>query len=143
MALGLQAYRIVTRQYLPWSHLLFVAIAVTLLANWILLDARDVRYLLSVNVLMVFMAGVELFDLVDRHRLPYQRGIAAILFVLALEAMSMAEFAHFLYMWWTNAPDGPSEAQTLDKVIDHMRSQRDLRVLDECTAAVADHVLQP
>ena len=124
VALGLQAYRIVTRQYLPWSHLLFVAMAATLLANWILLDARDVRYLLSVNVLMVFMAGVELFDLIDRHRLPYQRGIAAILFVLALEAMSMAEFAHFSYMWWTNVPDGPSEAQTLDKVIDHMRSQR-------------------
>jgi hypothetical protein len=122
-ALVLQIYRLVTRNYLLWSHLLFGAVASTLLANWLLLDARDARYLLSMNVLIVFLAGVELFDLVDRHRLSDRRSIAAIVFVLALQAMSMGEFAHFTYMWWSNSSDSPSEAQTLERVIDAMRSR--------------------
>jgi hypothetical protein len=122
-AAGIQLYRIAARRYLLWSHLLFTAIATTLLANWILLDARDVRYLLSINVLIVFLAGVELFDLVDRHRLSIQRAITGIAVVLALEAVSMGEFAHFSYMWWRNAADGPSEKQTLERVIYTMRSQ--------------------
>jgi hypothetical protein len=38
--------------------------------------------------------------------------------------MSMGEFAHFSYMWWSNPSGSPSEAETLERVIDTMRSQR-------------------
>jgi hypothetical protein len=120
--LALQIYRIATRTWLLWSHLLCAGVATTLLANWILLDARDPRYLLAINVLVVFMAGVELFDLVDRHRLSIQRGVATVVLVVILQAMSMGEFAHFSYMWWTNSSSSPSEAHTLETVIDTMRS---------------------
>jgi len=121
-AVALQIYRIATQNYLLWSHLLFAGVATTLLANWILLDVRDIRYLLSINVLIVFLAGVEFFDLVDHHRLSLQRGIATVVLIVILQAMSMVEFAHFSYMWWANSSDGPSEAQTLERVINTMRS---------------------
>lgn len=118
---ALQVYRLVTRNYLWWSHLLFAGVATTLLANWLLLDARDPRYLLSINVLIVFMAGLEFFDLIDRGRVPRQRAVATAVVVLMLEAVSMAEFAHFSYMWWTNTADSRSETRTIDAVIDTMR----------------------
>jgi hypothetical protein len=119
----IQLYRIATRNYVLWSHLLFAAIATTLLANWILLEARDIRYLLSINVLIVFLAGVETFDFADRRRVSLQRSIPAVVFVLALEALAMAEFTHFSYMWWTNSVNTPSEAHTLERVINTMRSK--------------------
>jgi hypothetical protein len=37
--------------------------------------------------------------------------------------MSMGELAHFSYMWWSNPGGSPSEAETLERVIDTMRSQ--------------------
>jgi len=121
-AVALQIYRLATRNYLLWSLLLFASVTATLLANWILLDARDVRYLLSINALLVFLAGVEVCDLIDRRHLSTQRLIPTALLVLILQAVSMAEFAHFSYMWWINSSDRPSEEQTLDTVIDTMRS---------------------
>jgi hypothetical protein len=120
-AVALQIYRLATRTYLLWSHLLFAGVTATLLTNWVLLDARDVRYLLSINVLIVFLAGVEVCDLIDRQRLSMPRLVPTVLLVLILQAVSMVEFAHFSYMWWTNSPDSPSEGQTLETVIDTMR----------------------
>jgi hypothetical protein len=120
---ALQVYRVVSRKPLLWSHLLFLSVISTLLANWILLDWRDARYVLAVNAPLVFLAGIELFDLADRYHLPFRRSVAAICVVLALQAVSMNEFAHYTYMWWTNSKDSPSEARTLRKVIDQMRSR--------------------
>ncbi|PYR88698.1 MAG: hypothetical protein DMF84_27450 [Acidobacteria bacterium] len=119
----LQIYRLVTRKYLLWSHLLFASVLLTLLANWVLLDRRDARYMLALNVPLVFMTGVELFDLADRYRLSTRRCVSAIVLVLALEAVSMNEFAQLTYMWWTNPSSGPSEARTMEKVIDNMRAR--------------------
>jgi hypothetical protein len=119
----LQVYRIAVRKHLLWSHLLFLSVLSTLLANWILLDWRDARYMLAVNVPLVFLVGVELFDLVDRYHVPFRRCAAALCLVLALQAVSMNEFARYTYMWWTNSSTSPSEARTLRKVIDHMRSR--------------------
>jgi hypothetical protein len=119
----LQIYRAVARTPLLWSHLLFLSVASTLAANWLLLDWRDARYVLAVNAPLVFLSGVELFDLADRYHVSMRRCAAAICLVLALEAVSMNEFAHYTYMWWTNASNSPSETRTLRKVIDHMRSR--------------------
>jgi len=118
----LQVYRLFTRRHLLWSHLLFLSIVSTLAANWLLLDWRDARYVLAVNVPLVFLAGVEFFDLADRYRLPMRRCAAAICVVLALQAVSMNEFARYSYMWWTNSSGSPSEVKTLRKVIGHLRS---------------------
>jgi hypothetical protein len=119
----LQIYRVVARKYLLWSHLLFLSVMSTLLANWVLLDWRDARYVLAVNVPLAFLAGVELFDLADRYQVPFRRCVAVICLALALEAVSMNEFARYAYMWWTNSRNSPSETRTLRKVIDHMRSR--------------------
>jgi hypothetical protein len=123
VAVILQIYRIVTRKLLIWSHLLFLSVIATLIANWTLLDWRDARYVLAVNVPLVFLCGVELFDLVDRYHVPFRRCAAALCLVLALEAVSMNEFVSYTYMWWTNSGTSPSEARTLRKVIDTMRSR--------------------
>jgi len=123
IAAPLQIYRLLARKYLLWSHLLFASVLSTLLANWVLLGWRDARYVLALNVPLVFMAGVELFDWADRYRVPIRRCVVAIVVVVALEAVSMNEFANYTYMWWTNAKSTPSEARTMRKTIDHMRSR--------------------
>jgi hypothetical protein len=122
-AMVLQVYRVFSRRYLLWSHLLFASIFSTVFANWVLLDWRDARYVMALNAPLVFLAGVEFFDLADRYRVPIRKWMAAIVCVLALEAVSMSEFAHYTYMWWTNAPNSPSETKTLRKVIGHLRSR--------------------
>ena len=118
-----QVYRVLTRKYLLWSHLLFASVISTLAANWVLLEWRDPRYVLALNAPLVFMAGVEFFDLTDRHRVSPRHWKAAIAIVLALQAASMTEFANYTYMWWTNARDSPSETRTLQRVIGHLRSR--------------------
>jgi hypothetical protein len=123
LALPVQIYRVLTRKYLLWSHLLFASVCMTLLANWILLESRDGRYVLAVNAPLAFMAGIEGFDIVDRYRVPMRRCVLAILCVLCIQAVAMTEFARHSDMWWTNRPNGPSEAATLRKVVDVMRSR--------------------
>jgi hypothetical protein len=121
-ALPLQVYRVLSRRYLLWSHLLFVSVLATLIANWLLLDARDGRYMLPLNAPLVFLAGVEFFDLVDRARVPGRYRMACLVLVVALEAVAMNEFARFTYMWWKNPTDGMSEAARLAAVIDHLKA---------------------
>jgi hypothetical protein len=123
IAVLLQIYRLLARKYLLWSHLLFASVFLTLLANWVLLDWRDARYVLALHVPLVFLAGVEFFDLADRYRVPMRRWVVPIVLVCALGAVSMTEFANHTYMWWRNSRDSPSEARTLQKVIGHMRSR--------------------
>ena len=93
------------------------------MANWILLEARDARYLMAIHVPLVFLAGVELFDLVDRFHVPVRRWVAVILLVAAVQAIAMREFAGYSYMWWTNLPGSPSETKTLRKLIGYMQSR--------------------
>lgn len=118
----LQLYRLLLRKCLVWSHLLFASVGSTLAANWVLLEWRDPRYVLALNAPLVFLAGVEFFDLIDRHRVSPRRWMAAIAVVLALQAVSMTEFRHYTYMWWTNSRNTPSESRSMQKVIDHMKS---------------------
>jgi hypothetical protein len=118
-----QVYRLFARKYLLWSHLLFASAVATIGANWVLLDWRDARYVLAWHVPLVFMSGFELFDLVDRYRIPAPRWVAAFVLVLALEAVSITEFRNHTYMWWMNSKTTPSEARTLQKVIGHMTSR--------------------
>jgi hypothetical protein len=72
---------------------------------------------------LVFLAGVELFDLVDRGWLSFRQAVAAIVVVLAIQAVSMNEFGRFTFMRWTTSRDGPSDGETMSKVIEHLRSQ--------------------
>src|SRR6185436_13768190 len=58
LATLLQIYRLLARRYLLWSHLLWASVFSTLLANWILLDWRDARYVLAMNVPLVYLVGV-------------------------------------------------------------------------------------
>ena len=117
-----QVYRAVTRRYLAWSHVLFASVLFTIAANWILLDHRDGRYMLPLPVPLLFLAGVEFFDLADRFHVPARRWVALIVVVAAVHALAMREFAGYTFMWWTNAAGSPSEAKTLRKVVGVLRS---------------------
>lgn len=123
-----QGYRLVTRRHLAWSYLLSASIVLTIVSNWALLEGRDARYVMAMNVPLVFLAGVELFDLADRFRVPLRRCVAAILVVAAVEAVAMREFAGYTFMWWTNQPGSPSETKTLNKVIGYLESRGISRV---------------
>jgi len=122
-ALVMQVYRLATRRYLLWSHLLAASICLTVLATWLLLEERDARYVMAIDVPLVFLAGVELFDLADRFHLRPRRAVAAILIVAALQAGAMREFSGYSYMWWSNGPATPSETKTLHKLIGYMQSR--------------------
>jgi hypothetical protein len=119
-AVLMQLYRLVTRRYCPSSHLLFVSVCSTLLAEWVLLDARDGRYLLPLSGLLVLLAGVELVDLVDRRLLPTRAAFALTLAVLLLGSLSMREFSQFNFLW-TNPPRRLTETRRLRLVIDHLK----------------------
>ena len=123
LATLLQLYRIGRRQYLPWSHLLFLSVAATLLANWILLDWRDARYVLAVNAPLAFLIGIEAFDFADRYGVREGRRLAAVVLVLVLQAAAMTEFANYKYMWWTNPPHGPTESRTMQTLVGHLRAR--------------------
>jgi hypothetical protein len=110
----LQIYRLVSRRYLLWSHLLFLSVVSTLLANWLLLIGRDARYLLPLSPLLVLWAGVEICDLADRHLVSARVCVAAVSCVIALEALSMIEFRNYSYM-----PTRPTSSLSEEKRIAH------------------------
>ena len=120
--LAFQIYRAATRRHLAWSYLLAASILLTLASNWVVLEERDARYIMAMNVPLVFLAGVELFDLADRFRMAPRRVVAAIVLVAAVQAGAMREFSGYTFMWWTNGPGTPSETKTLNKVIGYMAS---------------------
>lgn len=120
---SLQIYRLITRRYLFWSHVLFISVLSTLVANWVLLDSRHARYLLSMNAPLVFLAGIEMFDLGERLRISSQRLVGAIVLVLTLQGVSMLEFSRFTYMWWENPAGGRTETATLRDVVNYMKSR--------------------
>jgi hypothetical protein len=120
---ALQIYRLCARKYHFWTHVLFVSVIFTLVANWLLLDSRHPRYLLSMSAPLVLLAGFEFFDFVDRRGFSTRRVVAIILMLVALEGVSMAEFRHYTYMWWHNDSARPSEARTLQHVNNYMKSR--------------------
>lgn len=126
--LGRQVYRIVTRHHLAWSYLLAASVVLTVAANWLLIEPRDARYMLPLSAPLVFLAGVELFDLADRSAWPARRWVAAIVLVAAVQAVAMREFGGYTFMWWTNTRNSPSEAQTLNTVIGYLESRGITRV---------------
>ena len=117
-----QVYRLATKRYHRWSHLLFAAVASTLVANWVLLFARDGRYLLPLSAPLVALAGIELADLVDRGVLPARVVSAATAVALALGSASMIEFRNFNYLW-TNPPNRLSESKRLQQMINALDSR--------------------
>ena len=122
-----QVYRLASRRYLLWSHLLFAGVASTLLANWVLLGARDARYLLPLSALLVMWAGIEMSDLSDRFRMPasFRTGLTTV--AIALGALSLYEFRGFSF----TGPEGGTtmtEAQRLAAVIDHLKIKGATRV---------------
>jgi hypothetical protein len=121
--LARQAYRIATGRHLAWSYLLAAAIVLTIATNWLLVEPRDARYMLPLNVPLVFLAGIELFDFVDRAGWPLRRCVAAIVVVAAVQAAAMREFAGYTFMWWANGPRSPAEAKTLNTVIGYLESR--------------------
>lgn len=118
----IQMYRIGARRPCWWSHVLFAALAATLLANWILLFARDGRYLLPIGALLVMLAGVELSDAIDRGILAARAGGAIVAAMLVAGSVSMYEFRNFAYLW-TNPPTSLSETRRLQLVINALTSR--------------------
>jgi hypothetical protein len=121
----MQLYRMLTRRYCPLAHLLFLSVCATLFTEWVLIHARDARYLLPLGALLVLLAGVEVADLVDRRLLSKRTAFGLTLAALLLGSLSMREFRDFTYLW-TNPPGGLSEARRLRQVITYLKT-RDVR----------------
>ena len=115
----LQIYRLTSRRYLLWSHLLFISVMSTLGANWLLLEARDARYLLPLSALLVLWAGVEICDLIDRRILPRPVCLAGVTCVVALQAVSMMEFRDHSYLVKTPA-SSLTEARRMDHLVGYL-----------------------
>ena len=122
-----QIYRVATRTYCGWSHLLFASLAATLAGNWLLLFARDARYLLPMVALLVALAGVEIGDWRDRGVLPRRLVTVVTAAALVAGSMSMLEFRNFSYLW-PNPPGSLSESKRLQQVINAVRSHDASRV---------------
>ena len=118
-----QIYRLAARRHLLWSHVLFVSAIATIGANWILLEARDARYMLPLAMPLAFLAGVEIFDLADRRVVPMRACAAALAIAAAIQAAAVTEFAGHTFMWWTNAAGARSESATLQQVVRLMRER--------------------
>jgi hypothetical protein len=72
---------------------------------------------------LVCLAGVELFDLVDRRIAPVRASVAAVAIAVAIQAAAAAEFAGYTFMWWTNAAGSRTESATLQQVVRTMRDR--------------------
>ena len=96
-----------------------MSVVSTLGANWILLEARDGRYLLPLSALLVLWAGVEICDLVDRRILPRPVWLAAVGGVIALQAVSMIEFRGHTYLAKTPA-HRLSEGRRIEHVLGYL-----------------------
>ena len=116
LLVGIQVYRVAARRFNRWSHLLFASMAATLVANWVLLFARDGRYLLPMSALLVALAGVELMDLAPR------RVVSAVASaMLVAGTISLYEFRNFSYLW-PNPPGSMAESKRLQFVISALAS---------------------
>ena len=118
----LQIHRVATRRYYRWSHLLFASLAATLVGNWVLLFARDARYLLPMSALLVALAGVEIGDWRDRGILPRRLLVAVTAVMLVAGSISMIEFRQFTYLW-PNPPGSLSESKRLQQAINAATSR--------------------
>ena len=119
-AVLIQFYRLFSKQFWPPSHLLFASVCSTLIAEWVLLGARDARYLLPLGALLVTLAGVELVDLVDRRLLPMPAAVSLTVVMLLLGSLSMREFSEFNYLW-KNPPNRWTEARRLQQVFGYLK----------------------
>jgi hypothetical protein len=120
-----QLHRLIARQYCLASHVLFVSIATTLVAEWVLLGARDARYLLPLTGLLVPLAGIEAFDLADRRLVPRRMLALITVSAVVLGSLSAIEFRSFNFLW-TNPPQHLSEAKRLQQVFTYLYA-RDVR----------------
>lgn len=121
--LAVQALRLLTGRHLTWSYLLTASIVLTLVSNWVLLEERDARYVMAMNVPLVFLAGVELFDIAGRFHVPLRRCAVAVALLAIAEAAAMREFSGYTFMWWKNVRGGPSESRTLSRVIGYLEAR--------------------
>jgi hypothetical protein len=118
----LQLYRLAARRYLLSSHLLFLGLFLTLVAEALALRARDARYLLPMSGLLIALVGIDIQDLVGR-RLPGRRAaFGAACLMLIAGAVSLTEFRSFAFLW-NNPPGSMSEAARLRRVIDVLHSR--------------------
>jgi len=116
----IQVYRVAAKRFDALSHVLFVSVWGTLLAEWALLWVRDARYLLPLSALLVTLAGVEVADLVDRRLLGKRTALAVTAIVLVLGSLSMVEFRRFNWLW-QNPPERWSESKRLQQVIGYLK----------------------
>jgi hypothetical protein len=126
----LQAYRLSARRYSSLSAVLFVSVAATLGAEWLLLAVRDARYLLPLTGLLIPLAAVELIDLADRRMVPKQAVFAITAVMVVLGAASASEFAAFNFLW-TNPPQRWSEAKRLRQVFNYLQVKDVRRVFSK------------
>ncbi len=115
-AAGVQLLRVALRRFNRWSHVLFASVALTLVANWVLLFARDGRYLLPLGAPLVMLAAI------DVELLPRRVASAMVAAMLVAGSVALCEFRNFNFLW-TNGPDSLSETKRLQLVVNALTSR--------------------
>ena len=120
VAAVIQVYRLLTRRYCTASHILFLSVASTLVAEWLLLGARDARYVLPLSAPLVALASVELVDLVERQLVSWKAVCLLTCGMLLLGSLSMREFREFNYLW-KNPSGGWAEQKRLQRIFGYLK----------------------
>jgi hypothetical protein len=120
--LVIQLYRVATRRFASWSHVLFASLCATLLFEFITLGARDARYMLPLLAPLVMLAGFEWTDLIAPHRGPLRATAALTAILLVAGAVSVAEFRRFSFLW-TNGAASMSESARLKAVASYLKAK--------------------
>lgn len=119
-AVLIQLYRLLTKRYCAASHILFLSVVSTLVAEWTLLSARDARYLLPLGALLVALASVEVVDLVQRQIVSAKVVSVLTCAMLLLGSLSMREFREFNYLW-KSPSDHLAERKRLQQVFGYLK----------------------
>ena len=99
---------------------MFLSVASTLVAEWLLLAARDARYLLPLGAPLVALAAVEVVDLVERRLVSWKPAAFVTCGMLLLGSLSMREFREFNYLW-KNPPERWAERKRLQQVFGYLK----------------------
>ena len=116
-----QAYRLISGRRHTLSHLLFASMWTTLAAQWLLLGARDPRYMLPTAVPLALLVCVEGADLLDRLAPRTRVATVCAALLVALGCGSMLEFSRFAFLW-PNPAGSLSEAARLRQVVRYLNA---------------------
>ena len=118
--ISVQIYRVIARRHDVWTHLFCVGTLLTFLGNWLLVEARDARYMLPLGTLLVLWGAFEVHDWKQRASALARRTLLVTASLVLIGAVSMLEFRNFSYLWPADAT-ARSEERRLRTLVGYLK----------------------